>query len=317
MCGLSKKFIHPDDRRWRLDWIFTTAILINCASGCTISQPPQEQLTAQRSARLDLNRMQINSKLKQHSKLQLLIPLYIYPNWYDKNNYTWKQVIAAAKKVPIVAIINPNNGPNGMPPNTDYQQGITDLHQAGIEVIGYVPTNYGKRDIQAVKADIDLYTKHFNIEGIFIDEAASTPDKLDYYHQVYRYIKSRPASGNSKQHSDYTVTLNPGTTIDEGYLSQPVADTIVLFENKQKNWDNYQPPAYVSKYSPQHFATLIHTTANRKLMKNSLDRAAKSRFGYVYITNDSTDTVNNNPWDTLPSYWQAEVNYIQQLNNLE
>jgi Spherulation-specific family 4 len=317
MLGLSKKYLDRDDRRLRLDWFFTTAILLNCSIGCTISQTPQEQITVQRSERIDLDRMQITSKIDQHSKLQILLPLYIYPNWYDKNNYIWKQVIAAAKKVPIVAIINPNNGPDMAPPNADYQQGIKDLHQAGIKVIGYVPSNYANRDLPAIKADIDLYIKYFNVEGIFIDEAANTPDRLNYYHQIYRYIKSRSPSSSSNYRLDYITIINPGTTVDEGYLSQPVADTIVLFENKQKNWENYHPPAYVSRYSSQHFATLIHTTTNRKLMKSSLDRAAKSKFGYVYITNDSTDTANQNPWDTLPTYWQAEVNYIQQLNNLE
>ncbi|WP_310417314.1 spherulation-specific family 4 protein [Chamaesiphon sp. OTE_8_metabat_110] len=298
----------------RLERLLIAAILTACSIGCTSDR--QQQLS-KRSDRIDLTRMQITSKLDRHSKLQILLPLYIYPNWYDKNNYIWKQVIAAANQVPIVAIINPNNGPNGMPPNVDYQQGIKDLHQAGIKIIGYVPSNYAKRDLLAIEADIDLYIKYFNVQGIFIDEAANTPEKLNYYHRIYRYIKSRSPSSNAKHSSGYTVTLNPGTAIDESYLSKPVADTIVLFENKQKNWQDYQPPAYVSKYSPQHFATLIHTTTNRKLMKNSLDRAAKSKFGYVYITNDSTDTANNNPWDTLPSYWQAEVNYIQQLNNLE
>jgi Spherulation-specific family 4 len=299
----------------RLERLLIAVILTTCSIGCTISD--RQQQLSKRSDRIDLTRMQIASKIERPSKLQILLPLYIYPNWYDKNNYIWKQVIAAAKKVPIVAIINPNNGPNGMPPNADYQQGIKDLHQAGIKVIGYVPTNYANRDLPAVKVDIDLYIKYFHIDGIFIDEATSTSEKLTYYQQVYRYIKSHSPSSNSKQQLEYTTIINPGTTVDEGYLSQPVADTIVLFENKQKNWEDYHPPIYISKYSPQHFATLIHTTTNRKLMKNSLDRAAKSRFGYVYITNDSTDTANRNPWDTLPPYWQAEVNYIQQLNNLE
>ena len=317
MLRLPRKFRYNDDRRLRLEWIFSTAIILNCSIGCTTSHPPQEQITVQRSDRIELDRMQITSKTDRHSKLKILLPLYIYPNWYDKNNYIWKQVIAAAKKVSIVAIINPNNGPDMAPPNADYQQGIKDLHQAGIEVIGYVPSNYAKRGLPAIKADIDLYVRYFNVEGIFIDEAANTPEQLNYYHQIYRYIKSRSPSSNSKHYPGYTVTINPGTAIDESYLSQPVADTVVLFENKQKNWKNYRPPAYISRYSSQHFATLIHTTADRKLMKNSLDRAAKSGFGYVYITNDSTDTANHNPWDTLPPYWQAEVNYIQQLNNLE
>ena len=90
---------------------------------------------------------------------------------------------------------NPNNGPNNAPPNADYQQGIKDLQQAGVKIVGYIPTNYTKRDLAAVKADIDLYTKYFKIDGIFIDEAANTPDKLNYYQQLYQYIKDRSLLG--------------------------------------------------------------------------------------------------------------------------
>jgi Spherulation-specific family 4 len=242
----------------------------------------------------------------RHHQLQILLPLYSYPNWYDREKYQWKQVAAAAQRVPIVAIINPNNGPDRSPPNTDYQQGIEDLRQANVKTIGYVRSNYGKRSLKAVKADIDLYFKHFNVSGIFIDESASARDKLEYYQQLYKYIKS--------QSDRYQVIINPGTAADEGYVSQSVADVVVMFENQQREWNRYHLPAYTKKYSPQHFAALIHTTANSRLMKATLDRAAKERFGYVYITNDSTETANNNPWDTLPIYWNTQVEYIQKLN---
>lgn len=296
-------------------WLSITVILVVYAFSLTISTNTQDQLLVRRSERIDLNRMQIVSQPNDRSPLQILLPLYIYPNWYDRKNYIWQQVIVSAKKVPIVAIINPNNGPNNAPPNSDYQQGIKDLHLAGVKIVGYIPSHYAKRDLQAVEADIDLYLNRFNVDGIFIDEAASTPDKISYYQQIYRYIKTRSPQGKSSQAASYNVIINPGMDIDEGYLSQPVADTIVIFENYHKAWDTYRPPAYIKKYSPQHFAALIHTTANRQLMKSTLDRAVKSKFGYVYITNDSTDTTNRNPWDTLPVYWQAEVNYIQQLNH--
>ncbi len=239
-------------------------------------------------------------------QLQILLPLYIYPNWYDRDKYIWSQVILAAKKVPIVAIINPNSGPDRSPPNVDYQQGIKDLHQAQIKIVGYVHSNYSRRNLQAVKADIDLYFKHFNVDGIFIDEAATTKDKLDYYRQIYRYIKA--------QDKQAQVIVNHGTTPDESYLRQPVADLFVIFENYQRAWKSYHPPAYLENYLPQHFAALVHTTANIKLMKSTLDRAVKDRFGYIYITNDSTDTANHNPWDSLPSYWQQQVQYIQKIN---
>lgn len=246
------------------------------------------------------------SQSRHSSKLQILLPLYIYPNWYDRDKYLWKQVVLAAQKVSIVAIINPNNGPDRSPPNSDYQQGIKDLHQAKVKIVGYVYSNYSNRDLQSVKSDIDLYLDRFNVDGIFIDEVTSTKDKLDYYQQIYQYIKSK-----SKQ---YQVIINPGTDLDESYIRQPVADIAVIFENYQREWKKYQPPTYTKNYSPQHFAVLVHTTANSKLMKSTLDRAAKYQLGYIYITNDSTDTPNQNPWDSLPSYWHKQVEYIQKIN---
>ncbi len=248
------------------------------------------------------------ARSRHHHHLQILLPLYSYPNWYDREKYLWKKVAAAAQRVPIVAIINPNNGPDRSPPNLDYQQGLQDLHQANVKTIGYVRSNYGKRSLKEIKADIDLYFKHFNVDGIFIDESASSRDKLDYYQQLYKYIKS---------HADrYQVIINPGTNADEDYVSQSVADVVVMFENQHREWNHYHPPAYTKKYSPQHFAALVHTTANSKLMKTTLDRAAKERFGYIYITNDSTETANHNPWDTLPIYWNIQIEHIQKLNAL-
>ena len=278
---------------WKLVWTLTTVLISNCLTIDPILAVTEQKI--------------VNSESNHQSKLQVLLPLYIYPNWYNKNKYAWKQVITAAKKVSIVAIINPNSGPNNAPPNTDYQQGIKDLHQAGIKIVGYVPSNYSNRDIQAVKADIDLYTKYFKVDGIFIDEAASSPEKSNYYQQLYQYVKSKSNS--------YNVIINPGVNLDEKYLSQGVADIIVTFENYYKDWKNYESVKQSKSYSARKFAALVHTTANRKLMKSTLDRAFKNNLGYIYITNDSTNTPNKNPWDTLPEYWQAEVNYIQQLNS--
>jgi Spherulation-specific family 4 len=279
-------------RIWKLVWILTTVLISNCLTSDPILAVTDQKI--------------VNKGSQHQQKLQILLPLYIYPNWYDKNKYAWKQVITAAKKVSIVAIINPNSGPDNAPPNPDYQQGIKDLHQAGIKIVGYVHSNYSNRSIQAVKADIDLYTAHFKVDGIFIDEAASSTEKSNYYRQLYQYIKSKSTS--------YNVIINPGVNLDEKYISQGVADIIVTFENYHKKWDEYKSVAN-KRNSPHQLGALIHTTANRKLMKSTLDRAVKNNLGYIYITNDSTNTPNKNPWDTLPEYWQAEVNYIQQLNS--
>lgn len=240
------------------------------------------------------------------AELKILIPLYSYPTHYNPKTYIWQRVAAAQKQVPITAIINPNNGPSNGSPNRDYLQGIKDLRAEGVTILGYVFTKYGDRPIAQVKADIDLYNSHYNINGIFLDEANSGINKLNYYQELYKYIKAK-----SKL---YTVILNQGTHTHEGYLTRPAADNIVIFENFSQNWVRYQTEPYINKYDSKRFSTLIHTVPNAATMKSHIDRAVARNIGYIYITDDSPNNPDQDPWNSLPSYWQSEVNYIQSLN---
>ncbi|EAW34925.1 hypothetical protein L8106_04054 [Lyngbya sp. PCC 8106] len=241
------------------------------------------------------------------TNIQLLIPLYSYPTWYNQDTYFWPEVVKTAKKVPTTVIINPNNGPGGGPPNQDYTKGLEDLRKANMNILGYVATNYGKRNIAEVKADIDLYNTDYNLEGIFLDEAASGSDQLGYYQEIYNYIKAQPNLD--------TVVLNQGTHPDEGYLTKPAADIAIIFENYSTAWPEYQPSAYVSHYDAQRFSCLIHTVPDAATMKSHIDKAVERNIQYVYITDDSPDNPDQDPWNSLPSYWQEEVNYIQSLNS--
>ena len=239
-------------------------------------------------------------------ELKILIPLYSYPTHYNPKSYTWPLVAAAEKKVPITVIINPNNGPGNGSPNQDYLQGIKDLRAAGVTILGYVFTKYGARSITKVKADIDIYNSYYDVNGIFLDEAASGINKLNYYQQLYKYIKAK-----SKLR---TVILNQGTHTDESYLTRPAADNIIIFENFSKNWQGYQTDSYLNKHESKRFSTLIHTVPDVATMKSHIDRALARNVGYIYITDDSPDNPDKDPWNSLPSYWQEEVNYIQLLN---
>ena len=176
------------------------------------------------------------------SPIKILLPLYIYPNWYEPESYVWSDVARAAEQVPIVAIINPNNGPDGNPPNRDYERGLKDLRQSDMTILGYVYTKYGDRPIEEVKQDIDLYHNYYDVDGIFLDESASNLKQLDYYQKIYNYIKTKT---NSHQ-----VVINPGTHTDEDYLTRPAADTSVIFENNSQAWKEYEPQSYVI---PIHF----------------------------------------------------------------
>jgi Spherulation-specific family 4 len=233
--------------------------------------------------------------------LQILIPLYIYPEIVNGRN-TWQPLADAARQVPVLAIVNPNSGPGGKP-NADYLQGMKLIQQAGAKMIGYVSTDYGKRPWAKVQADIDLYDKYFSVSGIFLDETASDPKLLSHYAQIYKYIKSKPKLQQ--------VVANPGTHIDERYLSQPAADQAVIFESFGKDWLQYQPSGYLRKYDRRRFALMLHNVPDQKTMQQYLDLAVQRNIGYIYITND---TESPNPWDSFPNYWSAEIESIRAKN---
>jgi proteasome lid subunit RPN8/RPN11 len=236
--------------------------------------------------------------------LEILIPLYAYPNWYDPETYIWDDVAAANSQVPITVIINPDSGPGGCPPNVDYQHGLDDLREAGVTILGYVHTSYSERDVEDVKSEIDQYDQCFDIHGIFLDEVyggSCSAERCGYYQELYEYVKSRPNLD--------TVICNPGTQVDECYLSRPACDTVVAFEGYSSSWPEYEPCAYVTAYPSERFALIVHSVPDVDTMKSHIDLAVARNIGYVYVTDDTLP----NPYDSLPSFWQAEVDYIESL----
>jgi len=234
--------------------------------------------------------------------IRMLIPLYSYPNWFQPETYIWDDIAAAGNQVQITAIINPNNGPESCPPNSDYLQGIADLRAGGIEILGYIYTSYSSRVLSEVKADVDLYDQCFNIDGIFFDEVSSAESDLDYYTQLYSYVQVKPNLA--------TVFLNPGTHIDESYLSTPAGDTAVIFESQSSDWLSYVPDAYVENYPPTRTAMLAYDTPDGDTACSHINLTRQRGIGYVYLTDDSL----SNPWDSLPGFWDSQVDCIERLN---
>lgn len=236
--------------------------------------------------------------------VRVLLPLYAYPTWWDAASYVWDDVAAAGSRAPITAIINPNNGPDGGPPNADFVIGMNALRAGGVGMIGYVHTSYGARSAAEVKADIDLYSAYYGVGGIFLDEVSTATNKLAYYADLYAYIKGRTNLP--------LVVTNPGTKTPEVYLSFPATDTSVIFEDGE-GWTTYVPDAYVARYPARCFATLLHDIATAESMRTNVDLAVRRNVGWIYVTDDTLD----DPWDTLPSYWAELVDYVADYRRLE
>lgn len=235
-----------------------------------------------------------------YAALEIVVPAYFYPS----PGSPWGPMTAAADDVPITAIMNPGNGP-GNAKDDNYVAAVNAFRAAGGRVIGYVYSSYGARPLGQVTADIDRYRSWYGIDGIFVDEMSNTgpAERLNYYKSIYDHVKSVD--------SEWEVMGNPGTHTIEQYATWPTADRFMVFENVGAAYPGYAPSEWNADYDNEKFVHLVHTEASATNMQAYLDLAVSRNTGGIYVTHD----VMNNPWDVLPSYWQAEVAAVAEIND--
>jgi hypothetical protein len=124
---------------------------------------------------------------------------------------------------------------------------------------------------------------------------------ISYYATLYAYARTERGLD--------LVINNPGTTCAEEYLARPAADVVCLVESG-KELSTFQPPAWANGYPSTRFAGAIFKIDDPAEMKQHLLEMVGKRVGYCYIT----DGKELNPWSRLPSYWEAELDLIQQVN---
>ncbi len=225
-----------------------------------------------------------------------VVPAYFYPG------VLWARMNWAAGQIPLVAIMNPNDGPDTSQ-NPDYVSAVNSLRASGGKVVGYVFTSYGARDTNTVRLDIDRYFNFYAMDGIFLDEVTDDADTnhLNYYAAIYQYIHTKG--------TNLTVIGNPGINTLEAYLTRPCMDVLVTFE-VDTGYSNHVDDAWVTNHLARQFSQLPYAVASASTMTNYVNLASARNVGWLYVTSDS----GANPWDTLPTYWTNEVNYIRSLN---
>lgn len=246
--------------------------------------------------------------------LQVLVPAYFYP----LPGSAWEDLARGAKAWPgvrITAIVNPNNGASGKA-DPLIAQAIGAFTQAGGQVIGYVPTRYGngKYSQADIRSQIDRYLAFYGraqISGFFLDEMAATAPQLAFYRQIHDYIKGLDPR--------LLIVGNPGTLPVAQYAD--VADTLVTFEGQAQDYRSFDPAPlhpWVYQYSNTVQAMLTHDAPDCSDMLAALRTATSTRSntGWVYVTDQHYDYANNigNPWDALPSYWNALLSNVAAWN---
>jgi hypothetical protein len=225
----------------------------------------------------------------------VMIPLYIYPG------AAWDQVIAAKvahSNVPIVCVINSNSGP-GTAYNSTWGTYINKLLAVGIICYGYVWC--GETNQFDAYRDCTQDVAHWKawypgVTGIFVDG----------FHGGFAYTgETQVARARAAGYSP--VVGNPGMDVAANLLTS--VDGACVYETT-----GLPSVSAMQSLATKHgWARNIFLPYGVAALDTGWVKSAVSYCQWLYVTTD----VLPNPWDTIPTYFDALVAALDQGTGTE
>ncbi|MHB9850625.1 spherulation-specific family 4 protein [Streptomyces krungchingensis] len=205
----------------------------------------------------------------------LLVPYYEHPRVRPA---AWEALLAAAPRLHGV-VLNPAGGP-GEHPDGAFAEVAGRLRAAGVRVLGYVDTGYGRRPRAEVVHELSRHRAWYRADGAFLDQAAASDVEFDHYRRLATDVRELGCG---------TLVLNHGTAPHPAYGG--IADVLVTFEGA---WDTYRggplPPWTGSGARVCH---LVHgVPAGADVAARARDRGA--------ALHCAVPGTGAHPWGTLP-----------------
>ncbi|KAJ5592778.1 hypothetical protein N7537_009682 [Penicillium hordei] len=230
-------------------------------------------------------------------KAKVFVPLYVYPApeaWAPLEN-----VISTHPNVNFTVVINPGNGPGpDSLPDGNYTREIPKLTAyPNVRLLGYVYTSYGKRNVSAVRKDIQTYADwptnssnpNLAVRGIFFDETPQQYEAqtLTYLQGLTDFVKDLTDLG-----PDQFVVHNPGAVPDSRYIA--TADSTVVFEAAYTTFQERQGAKLFTNITDSNrsqLCAIVHSVPDAVEGKalRSLVKQVRQVADEVYITHLSTD----------------------------
>ena len=211
---------------------------------------------------------------------QLLVPAYFHPAVRPQE---WASLAEHAAHIRVL-VHNPGTGP-GEEQDESFVLPLGRLRAAGVQVVGYVDTNYGQRPAAAVLADFERHVGWYGVSGVFFDRVPTGRDDLTHYARLSREARRLGARAVAFNHGAYPV---------EAYAEH--GDLLGTFEG---TWDTYvgaTVPRWARSRPSAQFFHLIYSVPQPSFSDAFL-LVARRRTGCVYVT----DRGGVNPWDRLPA----------------
>ncbi len=219
-----------------------------------------------------------------------IFPLYFYPD--QSAIQPLLDMAHQYPTVPIWVILDPADGP-GTSIDPTYTSAIKQLRAAGINLLGYVNTNFSQRAKTLVNSDIQTWKSFYKPDGIFLDLMNVNHT---YYSSVTTYAKSLGFQ---------MVIGNPGENIDPS--SGNDVDIVMIWENSYLPYPLSQFSNWYSIYSRDHLSLIAYDVSP---LPTTFITEAAQYFGWILIS----DKPGPSPYENgYPSYWAS---FIQLLSTL-
>ncbi|MFG2118458.1 spherulation-specific family 4 protein [Streptomyces sp. NPDC048710] len=206
----------------------------------------------------------------------LLVPYYEHP---AVRPAAWAAILAAAPRLYGV-VLNPASGP-GHRPDAAFAETAARLRTAGVTLLGYSDTGYGRRPYEDVVRDLRRHREWYGTQGAFLDQVPSGIGESGHYERLTTAARTLGC---------VTLALNHGTPPHPAYAA--LADLLVTFEGP---WAAYlrtppQPRHYPSGVRVCHLVHGVPADAD-------MAGAARERGAAVHCAVPGTGA---HPWGTLP-----------------
>ena len=231
----------------------------------------------------------VSSNVTSTSPTGIVIPLYTYPT-----DGTWNSLVKVKQtypNVPMMAIVNPDSGP-GSSYDQNYASGILMLRNAGVVVVGYVPTDYASNSISSVENEVNRYFQWYPyINGIMFDQMSNVPGNESYYSTLNSYVKS--IGGNES-------FGNAGTSVPQSFIGT-MNVTCIHEDSTALTLSSIQTDTYGDPKS--NFAYIQYGSS---LPNQTYITSLTNYFQWIYFT----DAGLPNPYNSLPDYFSSLAAYV-------
>lgn len=211
---------------------------------------------------------------------KLVVPAYFHPEARPRQ---WQWLAEHAALIRLV-ILNVASGP-GSEPQDAFRAAVDLLYGAGVDVIGYVDTGYGRRDVQAVLAETGRYQDWYGVQGVCLDQVSTSADDLGHYAALAGKVRAMGAK---------VVFFNHGAHPDPGYASH--ADLLGTFEGTWEAYEKLHVPGWTRRWPRAKCYHVVHSVPPERI-PDVWRLVARRRVGAIYVT----ERGGPNPYNGLPA----------------